>query len=264
MGGVVVKAESFSGLLLAETSCLPNHRAPKHSHELFQFCLVRDGAFTEHSGRKARGCAALSLISHPPGEIHSALYHDQGARSFIIELEGNWLELAREHSVVLDEAVHFKSGVPVWLAARLYGEFRDMDKASPLAIEGLTLELMAVASRQTAKPVERKSPRWLAQTVEILHAFYAKDLSLRGLAEAVGVHPVHLARTFRIHHKCTPGEYARKLRVEAACRKLALTDSPLSQIGLSVGYFDQSHFSRNFKKLMGLTPTQYRAAFRPR
>ena len=264
MGGAILKAESFAGLRLTETFCLPNHRAPKHSHELFQFCLVRDGAFTEHNGRKVRGCAALSLISHPPGEIHSALYHDEGARSFIIELEGSWLELAHEHSVVLDEAVHFEAGVPVWLAARLYGEFRNMDKASPLAIEGLTLELMAVASRQTATPVERKPPRWLAQTVEFLHANFPNDPSLRSLAEAVGVHPVHLARTFRRHHNCTPGEYARKLRVEAACRELALTDSPLSQISLSVGYYDQSHFSRNFKKLMGLTPTQYRAAFRRR
>jgi AraC family transcriptional regulator len=264
MGGAIVKAESFAGLRLAETLCLPHHRAPKHSHELFQFCLVRDGAFTEQKGGKVRTCAALSLISHPPGEIHSALYHDRGARSFIIEIEGGWLELAREHSVVLDEAVHFKSGLPVWLAARLYGEFRSMDKASPLAIEGLTLELMTVASRRTATPAERKPPRWLAQTVEILHAFFTEDLSLRSLAEAVGVHPVHLARTFRLHHNCTPAEYARRLRVEAACRELALTDSPLSQIGLSVGYYDQSHFSRNFKKLTGVTPTQYRAAFRPR
>lgn len=264
MGTVIVKAESLAGLRLTETSCLPNHRVPKHSHEFFQFCLVRDGAFTEHYGRKVRECAALSLISLPPGEIHTNLYHDQGARGFIIEIEGGLIELARQHSVVLEEAVDFKSGVPVWLAARLYGEFRNMDKASPLAIEGLTLELMAAVSRRMATPAERKPPRWLARAVEILHACFPKDLSLRSLAEAVGVHPVHLARTFRTHHNCTPGEYARRLRIEAACRELARTDSPLSQIGLSVGYCDQSHFSRNFKKLMGITPTQYRAAFRRR
>jgi AraC family transcriptional regulator len=264
MGGVIVKAESFAGLRLTETYCAPHHRAPKHSHELFHFCLVRDGAFTEYYGRKVRECAPLSLVSYPPDEIHSNLYHDRGARSFIIEIDGNWLELARQYSGGLQQAVYFKSGFPVWLAARLYSEFHSMGEASPLMIQGLTLELMAIASRQRPVTVDRKPPRWLAQAIEILHAYFPTEPGLRSLAEAVGVHPVHLARTFRIHHNCTLGEYVRRLRVEAACRQLALTDAPLSQIALSVGYFDQSHFSRNFKKLTGIAPAQYRTAFRPR
>lgn len=264
MGGLVVKAESVAGLLLTETFCPPNHRAPKHWHELFHFCLIRDGSYTEYCGRKVRECAAYSLISHPPGEAHSSLYHSRGASSLVIEIGRSWIDLARQHSVVLEEAVYFRSGTPVWLAARLYDEFRRMDKASPLAIQGLTLELMAVASRQTAKPRERNPPRWLRRTIEILHSSFPDEPRLSSLAQAVGVHPVHLARTFRTHHNCTLGEYVRRLRVETACRKLALTDAPLSQIALSVGYCDQSHFSKNFKKSMVMTPAQYRAAFRPR
>ncbi len=264
MGGAIVRAESVTGLRLTETFCLPNHRAPKHWHELFHFCLIRDGSYTEYCGGKVRECAAYSLISHPPGETHSSLYHGRGASSFVIEVERDWLELARQHSVVLDEAVYFRSGTPVWLAARLYDEFRRMDKASPLAIQGLALELLAAASRQGAKPRERNPPRWLERTVEILHSSFPDVPRLSSLARAAGVHPVHLARTFRTHHNCTPGEYVRRLRVEAACRKLSLTDAPLSVIALSAGYCDQSHFSRNFKKAMGMTPAQYRAAFRPR
>lgn len=264
MGGVIVKAESVAGLRLTETFCPPNHRAPKHWHELFHFCLIRDGSYTEYCGRRVRECAAHSLISHPPGEAHSSLYHGRGAGSFVIEVDGGWLELARQHSVLLEQAVYFRSGAPVLLAARLYDEFRLMDEASPLAIQGLTLELMAVASRQTAKPRERNPPRWLERTIEILHSSFPAEPPLSGIAHAVGVHPVHLARTFRSHHNCTLGEYFRRLRVEAACRKLSLTDAPLSQIALSVGYYDQSHFSKNFKKAMGVTPARYRAAFRPR
>lgn len=264
MGGAVIKAVSFAGLRLTETFCPPHHRAPEHSHELFHFCLVRGGSYTEYCGRKARECATLSLISHPPDETHSSLYHERGASSFVIELEESWLELAREHSVVLDEAIYFRSGVPVWLAARLYGEFRSTDKASPLAIQGLTLELLAAASRRPTTPAERKPPRWLARTIDVLRASVPREPSLRELARAAGVHPVHLARTFRRHLNCTLGEYAQRLRVEAACRELSLTDAPLSQIALSVGYCDQSHFARNFKKSTGLTPSQYRAAFRPR
>lgn len=264
MGGLIVKAESFAGLWLTETLCPPHHQAPKHSHEAFNFCFVRDGSFTEHIGRRVRECVPLSLISQPRGEIHSNNYHDKGARSFVIEIEASWIEMARQHSVVLEEPAYFKRGLATWLAARLYGEFRSKDQASALAIQGLTLELLAIGSRQTAKPLERKPPRWLAQTVEILNSYFSKELDLRSIAKTVGVHPVHLARTFRIHHNRTLGEYVRGLRVEAACRELSLTDAPIAQIALSVGYYDQSHFSKNFKKLMGVTPAQYRAAFRPR
>ena len=264
MGGSILKTETVVGLRLTETLCLPNHKAPNHSHELFHFCLITAGAFTESYGRNVRECAAFSLISHPPDEIHSNIYHNSGARSFVIEVEDSWLELAREHSVALDAPVHFKTGLPVWFAARLYGEFQNMDRVSPLMIEALTLELMAVVSRQPVKSVARKRPPCLVQALEILHASFSKELSLRSIAAAVGVHPVHLARTFRRHQHCTLGEYVRRLRVDQACRELAQTDAPLSQIALSAGYYDQSHFSRNFKRLMGITPTEYRAAFRSR
>lgn len=262
-GGLIEKAESFEGLWLRETWCAPNHQASKHSHELFQFYLVRAGAFTEHRGRKARECVTYSLSSHLPDEVHSSVYHCQGARSFIIEIDGRWLELAREHSVVL-ESVHFKGGLSVWLAQRLYNEFRSMDEVSPLVIEGLTLELMAASTRQSAGTIDGKPPRWLAQAMEILRDDFTKAVSLRRLAETIGVHPVHLARTFRKHNNCTVGEYARRVRIEAACHELSLTDDPLSKIAVSVGYYDQSHFTRNFKKLMGMMPTKYRAVFRQR
>jgi AraC family transcriptional regulator len=264
MGGAVLKTQAVGGLHLTETLCLPHHRAPRHSHELFQFCLVREGAFTESDGRNVRECTAFSLISRPPDEIHSNIYHNKGARSFVVEIEDSWFELARKHSIVSDAPVHFKSGLPVWLAARLYDEFQNMDGVSPLMIEALTLELIAVVSRRTVKTVERRRPRCLVQALEILHAHFSTELSLRGIAESVGVHPVHLARTFRRHQHCTLGEYVRGLRVEYACRELSLTDTPLSQIALSAGYYDQSHFSRNFKRSIGVTPAEYRAAFRSR
>ena len=262
--GSILKAEALGGLRLTETSCLPNLKAPKHSHDLFQFCLITAGGFTESYGRNVRACTGFSLISHPPDEIHSNIYHNSGARSFVIELEESWLELAREYSLVLNASVHFKTGLPVWLASRLYREFHSMDRVSPLMIEALTLELMAVISRQTVKAVERTCPSWLVQALEILHASFSKELSLRNIGKSVGVHPVHLARTFRQHQHCTVGEYVRRLRVDQACRELSLTNAPLSQIALSAGYYDQSHFSRTFKGLIGITPTQYRAAFRSR
>jgi AraC family transcriptional regulator len=67
-----------------------------------------------------------------------------------------------------------------------------------------------------------------------------------------------MARVFRRHNGCSPGEYLRRIRVRRACRLLADTDRPLSAIAYDTGYADQSHFTRHFKRAMGVTPGEYR------
>jgi len=158
----------------------------------------------------------------------------------------------------------FHGGLSVWLATRLYKEFQLTDEASSLAIEGLALEVIAELSRHHVKTPGRKPPNSVEQTRELLHSHFSESLTLDGIARSVGTHPVHLARMFRRYHHCTIGEYLRKLRIEFACREISATDSPLALIASRIGFYDQSHFSRTFKRMIGITPGQYRAAFRSR
>ena len=75
---------------------------------------------------------------------------------------------------------------------------------------------------------------------------------------------MHLARAFRKHFGCTPGEYVRHLRIEFASRELSKSDTPLVEIALAAGFAHQSHFSRIFKRQTGMTPSAFRAALRLR
>ena len=74
----------------------------------------------------------------------------------------------------------------------------------------------------------------------------------------MGVHPVHLCRTFSEHFDCTLGEYIRRLRVLRGRQLLAIDDGGLAEIALQSGFADQSHFTRVFKKHFGLTPNECR------
>jgi AraC family transcriptional regulator len=78
------------------------------------------------------------------------------------------------------------------------------------------------------------------------------------------VHPAHLAREFRRRRHCTIGGYVRRLRVEFACRELSSTDAPLAEIALAAGFSHQSHLTRTFKELTGMTPAKFRALSRAR
>lgn len=75
-------------------------------------------------------------------------------------------------------------------------------------------------------------------------------------------HPAHLARVFRKHYRCSVGQYVRRMRVDLAARQLAGSRCSIAEIAAQLGFADQSHFSRVFVKLIGLTPARYRKLHR--
>src|SRR5205814_2456773 len=107
--------------------------------------------------------------------------------------------------------------------------------ANPLTVEGLMLEI-AASTGYAEVSAAADAPAWLRLAVDALHAHYRHQLPLRILAEWVGIHPVHLARGFRKHCRCTIGEYTRRLRVDAARHQLRGSDAPISRIALDVGF----------------------------
>ena len=119
-------------------------------------------------------------------------------------------------------------------------------------IEGLTLEIIAEASRHL-NVKENRSAHWLEQVRDILYDRFAENLSLEAIAQLIGVHPVHLASSFRRRYGCTIGDYRRRLRVEFACREFSKPNSSLAEVALAAGFSNQPHFSRIFKRFRGVT-----------
>jgi len=97
--------------------------------------------------------------------------------------------------------------------------------------------------------------------IALIEQRFQERLPLASVAKRVGVHPVHLARTFRRVHQITFASYVRQLRIDFARRQL-LGPATLSDIACAAGFCDQSHFSRCFKRHTGFTPAEYRASLR--
>ena len=103
-----------------------------------------------------------------------------------------------------------------------------------------------------------RSPIWLKTVEELLREKFNERLTLAEIAETVGVHPVHLAQSFRRHYQMTIGGFVRRLRLERSRRQLLDTDQTLAEIALGSGFSDQSHFTRLFKAEFGQTPNAFR------
>ncbi|HKO62822.1 MAG TPA: AraC family transcriptional regulator [Pyrinomonadaceae bacterium] len=261
--GARLRTAELAGFVLTETTHQPNHRLPRHNHELPNIAFVLQGSFDEILDRRSFDCQPQSLLIKPAGEAHANRYGTAGMRCLVIEFQQRQLESLRCWSQAFNQVSHFRGSNLSLLGTRIYKEFRLMDAATPLAIEGLMLELVAGLSRRRS-PAERQRPRWLDRAREILEADFQENISLTRVAEAVDVHPVHLARVFRKQFTCTPGEFVRQLRINFACRQLSQSDTPLVEIALASGFAHQAHFNRVFKAQTGMTPSEFRTTFRLR
>ena len=260
----IIKKSELSGFFLTEAMYPRSLRMPRHSHEAAHISFTFQGGFTERHPKKSWNCKMSSLIFRPFDSTHSVDFDDAETRIFSIEVKPRWIDYICEKPAVFNRPAHFSGGLPVSLATRLFGEYRRGDSASPLAMEGLVLEMIAAATSAGSEGHERKISRWFNQTRDFLHAEFAKNLTIENIAKTAGVHPVHLARVFRKQTGCTIGEYVRRLRVEFASTQLASTDSSLGEIAAAAGFSDQSHFSRTFKSYLGVTPGEYRKTIRSR
>jgi AraC family transcriptional regulator len=261
--GDILRWRRVGGLLLAEVGYEPGQRIPRHVHAHARFVLVLAGSLAEVRGDQTNTYGPSSLLFRRPDEPHAYLVSAAGATCLIVDLEPAWLDRAREHAPVLAESTAFQSGFIVHLAHRLHGEFRLRDEVSRLVIESITLGVLAEASRRAARTAARPAPSWLRHARALVERHFAEPLPLATVAAHVGVHPVHLARTFRRAYQTTFAGYVRQVRIEFARRELA-GSAALSDIAVAAGFCDQSHFSRSFKQYTGLTPAEYRLSLQAR
>jgi AraC-like DNA-binding protein len=63
---------------------------------------------------------------------------------------------------------------------------------------------------------------------------------------------------------CTVTGYVHRLRIDWARERLERSDMPLADVALDVGFADQAHFTRVFRRVTGSTPSEYRRRSRPR
>ena len=98
----------------------------------------------------------------------------------------------------------------------------------------------------------------LSAAIDYIHRHYDEPLRLPGLAEMAGLSVYQFDQRIRGLFRVTAGQYLVKVRIDAACARLAGTAEAIAQIALSCGYSDQSAFSRQFKQAVGISPLAYR------
>ena len=252
------RAVSVEGFSLREGRHAAGSSLAWHRHAGATMCFVYSGAFAEQFAAVTLECRPGTFKITPAEELHSNRFGREETRGLLVEANPMGVERLGAHARILEERASFRDVHLSLLGWRLLAELKAGDTAAPLAIEGLLLEVLAGAAR-THELLMRGTtlPRWVVQARDLLHD-PGRVGSLSELAEAVGVHPVTLARGFRKAYGCSVGAYLRRLRIARAARRLSEIDDSLAEIALEAGFADQSHFSNLFRRETGLSPSAFR------
>ncbi|WP_422928975.1 helix-turn-helix domain-containing protein [Singulisphaera sp. PoT] len=91
---------------------------------------------------------------------------------------------------------------------------------------------------------------------------YADPIEVTTLAALVHISVSQLDRRFKRLYQMTPMQYVLRVRINAACQALSTTDRSIAEIAQACGFYDQSYFTKQFRKHLLQTPTDYRARYR--
>lgn len=247
---------SHVGDFIVVDACLPaGLRAPRHMHERAYLTLVHDGGLDENYQRESLTAATGTVIFDPGSTAHRTV--SAGARILRMELSPTAMALMRELGPTLNRPAVFTQSPVVSLARRVLAEVRSEPHGWRLMTEGLIMEILGQTLRQE-RQLKGHAPLWLRTVKDRLDGECERPVSLAALAREASVHPVHLARAFRTAYGSSIGSYLRWRQIRRAEQLLTESTERLCDIALKCGFADQSHFSKAFRRAVGLAPGQYR------
>ena len=249
---------------------------PRHSHDRFGVGVIVSGGHKSASGRGPVEARMNDVITVNPGEVHDGSPLDERGRAWHMlyfepsmlagaaaELSGaevREVELAQPvvHDVLLKR-----------LFERLFAVAVQPPSRDDLAREQALLELIAhllcsLGSRDTtrhASALASRSPGPIARARARIDDDPAAPLTLADLAGEAGISRFQLLRAFAHETGLPPHAYRMQRRV-ALARQLIARGVSLADTAASAGFADQSHMTRAFVRLFGVTPANYAAAMR--
>ena len=237
--GIRLAQSSAGGFTFSQWIAEPFGEAVQfHEHQVAHLMYIVAGDYASD----AIGPARAPLIYNPPQTVHRDRFQRAGGFFAVSLPDVDEVELPKCPTRIADASAHA-------LVRRL------MRQRSATVAEEICYELLG----SIAEGRQANRPAWLRRAHDFLNDCYAEPITIRHLSRMVGVHPIHLTRSFRGAYGCTPHEFLQSRRVQRAADLLVSSSRPLSHIAIDVGFADQSHFTKHFRATFGVPPGEYRS-----
>jgi AraC-like DNA-binding protein len=236
-----------------------SHAYPPHTHDVWTLFLVDRGAVAYDLDRHARSAQPTMVSILPPHVVHDGRPATAGGyRKRVVYLEADVIGVdligaAVDRPVIGDAA--FRQDVSRLIDALICADDAlDAETRLAFVAERIRSTLAPAATDRAPSPDRRVADElraWLDA-----HAF--EGVTLAAAALEIGSGPTHAARSFVDSFGITPHAYVVGRRLEAA-RDGILAGRSLADVAADVGFYDQAHLTRRFRRFLGTTPGRFRA-----
>ncbi|MFH9211148.1 AraC family transcriptional regulator [Streptomyces globisporus] len=255
---------SVAGVVEVFHARFTEHAYPMHVHDAWTLLIVDDGAVRYDLDRHQHGTPDGTVSLLPPQVPHNGSpATPDGFRKRVL-----YLDMSQLDASLIGPAVDTPDLADPLLrarVARLHTALADpgdaLEAESRLAFVG---ERLRGHLRPPAAPEPpRPGPGVARDLRELLDERLREGVTLAEAARLVHAHPTHLVRAFSAAYAIAPHQYVTARRVDRA-RRLLLEGVPPGEAAVAVGFHDQSHLTRHFKRIAGTTPGRFaRAPRRP-
>ncbi|GIG62722.1 AraC family transcriptional regulator [Longispora fulva] len=238
------------------------HAFARHAHAEYAIGAIVDGVeeWDVAGGTMRAGAGSLVFVNPevphngragvPEGWSYRIIYPD------VATVRAVAAELGRPGTPWFRESVVADPGTHRLLVAAVRAADRGDDLAASSAQHAALVALLGL-NAGTAAPASAPAPRAVDRARELLHARLTAPPTLAELAEHVGLGPHVLQRAFRTATGLPPHAYLVQERVRRARSLLAAGDRP-AEVAAAVGFADQAHLTRHFRRYLGVPPGAYR------
>lgn len=231
---------------------------PMHVHDAWTLLIVDAGAVRYELDRHEHGTPHDTVSLLPPHVPHNGSpVTAEGFRKRVLYLDGThlgdeFIGAAVDRPDVRDPLLRRRVGQ---LHGALARPGEELEAESRLLFVGERLCGHLRGDPVSPRPADPVLARRLR---ELLDERIVEGVALREAAGLLGAHPSHLVRAFSTAYGIAPHQYLTSLRVGRARRLLPEGRSP-GEVAVAAGFYDQSHLTRHFRRLVGVPPGRYRA-----
>jgi AraC-like DNA-binding protein len=247
--------------LLFVTAHFTRHAFPNHSHDEFMIEAVETGVEKFRHRGVTHYASRGQLVVINPDEVHDAtsggdevwqyraVYPSVGLLNKLSrEAELTISDLGFQHALLSDTTLldTFQR------AHRVAETTADRLEQESVIVEFLTDVLARLATKQ---PIYRREHKAVQQIKDYLEDYTTQSVSLDKLKSVTGLSSYHLLKVFKQHTGLSPHQYQTQLRIRLAHQKV-LAGAASKDLAIEVGFFDQSHFIKVFRRYYGTTPAK--------
>lgn len=249
----VIGQRTVNSLRVTHFAQRANSGVPRHYHDDATLCVLLRGEARDHFRHRTIEYEPGAVIYRPPGEEHSHEFGQAGMVAIVIEIPASRVD--GDPALRFLSKLRFEQNVPTLAdVAQLLSCLRN-PATGEADLEEHCLSLFNVFNRVGG---EACSSTGLDRVRTLLDECSPEKHSLAELGAIAELHPAYLVHAFRKRFGCSIGQYKRRRRVELVIKQVWNTHSPLSEIALETGFYDQSHCTNEMRRHLQMTPGQIR------